>query len=192
MKLVISTADPLLSRMLYLEAKRLSLDAAAPDATLMLLDLDHPDSATPRQTGAVCVGFSTSPAAISDTVRATLAALLSLPFSAREFDQTLEALFPRHAEQLLICDEKTLVLGGRQIRFSPTEAALFFLLYENRDRVVSEAEIATVLGDSAKQTNTPAVYLYRLRRKLSADGKERIRTVRGKGAQWVGEVAPAL
>ena len=189
MRIVISSADPVLSRMLYLEAKRLSLDSAAPDATLFLCDLDHPDPAVTPETGAVCIGFSSHP---DDTSSRNCAALLPLPLSARAFDRTVEVLFPRHASCLLILDAQSLLLGGKPIHLSPAEAALFSLLYEHRDRVISEAEIATVLGDSAKKANTPAVYLYRLRRKLCADGKERIRTVRGKGAQWVGEVAPTL
>ena len=127
-----------------------------------------------------------------NATRATLAALLSLPFSARAFDATLQRLFPRHADCFLICDPQELLLDGMKIRLSKTEAALFALLYENRDRVVSDAEIATVLGDSATKANTPAVYLYRLRQKLCADGKERIHTVRGKGARWVGEVARSV
>lgn len=189
MRLVISSADPVLSRTLYLEAKRLLLLDACPDATLFLVDLDHPDPAVTPDTGAVCVGFSAAPAALSASSRATLSALLSLPFSAKEFGKTLSALFPRRADCFLICSPQSLLLGGESIRLSKTEAALFSLLYENRDRVVSDAEIAAVLGESAQKTNTAAVYLYRLRRKLSADGRERIRTVRGEGARWVGETA---
>jgi hypothetical protein len=189
MRLVISSADPVLSRTLYLEAKRLLLLDACPDATLFLVDLDHPDPAVTPDTGAVCVGFSAAPAALSESSRATLSALLSLPFSAKEFGKTLSALFPRRADCFLICGAQSLLLGGESIRLSKTEAALFSLLYENRDRVVSDDEIAALLGESTKRTNTAAVYLYRLRRKLSADGRERIRTVRGEGARWVGETA---
>lgn len=192
MKLVISSRSPRLSRMLYLEAKRCALAENATDGTLFLLDLDHPDPAVPPPTGAVCVGFSEDPTAVDEAARAALVALLPLPFSVRAFDETLEALFPRVGTGLLIVGEDAVVLGGKRIRFSKTEAALFALLYGNRDRAVTAAEIATVLGDSAKDTNTAAVYLYRLRQKLCADGKQRIRTLRGTGAQWVGEEARSL
>lgn len=192
MRLIISSADPVLSRMLYLETKRGALEETVPDVTLCLLDLDHPNPTVTPETGAICVGFSTSPESVGQATRATLAALLSLPFSARAFDATLQRLFPRHVDCFLLCSPQDLLLDGMKIHLSKIEAALFALLYENRERVVSDAEIATVLGDSATKANTPAVYLYRLRQKLCADGKERIRTVRGKGARWVGEVARSV
>ena len=190
MKLVISSADPILSRMLYLEAKRLSLADGAANGTLLFLDLDNPDTALAPPTGAISVGFSATPHAVDAATRATLAALLSLPLSVAELDRVLLGLFPREGTGMLLAGKDAVVLNGRRIRFSKTEAALFHLLYENRERVVSAAEIATVLGDS--EANTPAVYLYRLRKKLCTDGKHRIRTLRGRGAQWVGEEAPSL
>ena len=188
MNLIISSADPFLARTLLLEAKRLSLDAAA-DISLLLLDLDHPNPTVTPPTGAMCVGFTAAPDALSPKARAGLSALLSLPFSVKEFDHAMARLLPRLPESLLICGTGELLLRGKRIHLSPREAALFALLYENRDRAVSEAEVAAALGESAAISNTPAVYLYRLRKKLSADGVLRIRTLRQKGVQWVGETA---
>lgn len=192
MKLTVNSADPLLARMLALEAKRMGCLQAATDATLYLVDLDNPDPTVPPPTGAISVGFSSTPEAIAPEVRATLSALCRLPLSVAELDAVLENLLPRVAESFLVLDTRTLLLGGRKIRLSPAEAALFALLYENRDRAVSEAEMTAVLGVNASNSNTPAVYLYRLRRKLGADGRQRIATLRAEGARWVGEVAQSI
>lgn len=192
MKLTVNSADPLLARMLALEAKRTGCLQAATDATLYLLDLDNPDPAVSPPTGAISVGFSATPEALAPEMRATLSALCHLPLSVAELDAALESLLPRVAESFLVLDARTLLLGGRKIRLSPAEGALFTLLYENRHRAVSEAEMAAVLGENAANSNTPAVYLYRLRRKLGADGRQRIATLRAEGARWVGEVAPNL
>jgi DNA-binding response OmpR family regulator len=78
-------------------------------------------------------------------------------------------------------------LSGKKLRFSKTEQALLSLLYQNRHRTVSMNEISATIGESAANSNAAAVYLYRLRRKLEADGITRIRTVRGVGYQWTGD-----
>ena len=189
MRLVISSANPILARMLYLEAKRLLLPDETAQVTLFLWDLDTPDPTVTPPMGAICVGFSAHTDAVGGAVREGLSALLSLPFSAREFDSTVAALLPREGRGLRIAADGTVLLNGKAVRLSRTEAALFSLLYRNRHRVVTGAEIDALLGESATKANAAAVYLYRVRRKLCADGKERIRTVRGKGARWVGEEA---
>ena len=71
--------------------------------------------------------------------------------------------------------------GAKLVITGRTEATLLDLLYQNRGNTVTEAALAALLGDSAAHTNTLAVYLYRLRRKLCADGVNRILTVRGIG-----------
>ena len=190
MKLTVNSADALLARTLALEAKRIGVGEVATDALLYLVDLDHPDPTVSHPTGAISVGFSASPDALSPVVREGLSALCRLPLSVRELDAVLGALLPRTLQSLLVLDARTLLLNGQKIRLSRAEGALFSLLYENRDRAVSEAEMSAVLGEKA--SNTTAVYLYRLRRKLSADGRTRIVTIRSEGARWVGEVAPAL
>ena len=192
MKLVISAADPLFARTLALELKRQGFDRVAADITLFFADLDNPDPTIGRPTGAITIAFSAAPERVDPSVRARLAALCSLPFSVKELDAVLQRILPRLPNAFLICDERTICLHGKQITFSKTEAELFALLYQNRDRAVYEEEIATVLGESATISNTPAVYLYRLRRKLAVDGRIRIQTVRPKGAQWVGETALVL
>ena len=192
MRLVISSADPVLSRTLYLEAKRLLLPEACPDTTLFLVDLDHPDPAVTPDTGSVSIGFSSDPKGLPTTAREGICALLSLPFSVRELSHALSLLLPRVPTALVIGDKGRLLLGGKAITLSRTESALFSLLYENRHRTVSEAEMAAVIGPSATESNAVSVYLYRLRRKLSPDGRTRITTLRGKGARWTGEEALSL
>ena len=79
------------------------------------------------------------------------------------------------------------VARSEQLHFSKLEQAVLSLLYENRDRVVTTEEISSLVGESAENSNAVAVYLYRLRRKLEADGQKRIRTVRGVGYRWLGD-----
>ena len=191
MNILVSSTDPLLARMLLLEARRL-LTATAEDLTLLLIDLDHPDPAVTPDTGSVSIGFSSDPRGLPTTAREGICALLSLPFSVRELSHALSLLLPRVPTALVIGDKGRLLLGGKAITLSRTESALFSLLYENRHRTVSEAEMVAVIGPSATESNAVSVYLYRLRRKLSPDGRTRITTLRGKGARWTGEEALSL
>lgn len=182
MSVYVFSGDPVLSRMLLLEAKRCGLTEATPtEAAVWLIDLDHP---VPRPKG----DGAPLQIALSSRVeeeRQGFSALLELPFRARDLDTLL--LHHRAPVPALMRDGEGLRLGGKKLRFSRTEQALLDLLVQNRDRVVTQQELSSVLGESAENSNATAVYLYRLRRKLEADGITRIRTVRGVGYQWMGD-----
>ena len=186
MSVAVLSTDAVLARMLELEAKRCGFPIVSPDvARILLLDLDHP-VAMRAHAGAVRIGFSARPESVSRTAREGLLALLPLPFSARE----LAALLGHHADvpqHTLLRDGEELWLSGERLHFSKTERAVLSLLYENRHRVVTNEEISAMIGEKAAQSNAAAVYLYRLRRKLEADGRVRITTVRGVGYRWMGE-----
>lgn len=187
MSVAVFSRDNVTARMLLLEAKRCGLQPAEPhEARVWLLDLD----ALPRMPKGVSapmqIGFSSHPDALSKEAREGLYALLSLPFSARELQALLRhsATAPTH---ILLCEGEEFWLCGKKLRFSKTEQALLSLIHQNRHRIVTTDELSRSIGKSAENSNATAVYLYRLRRKLEADGITRIRTVRGVGYQWMGE-----
>ena len=186
MSVAVFSTDAVLSRMLLLEALRCGLCEAEPDeAGVWLIDLDHAPTMRRASHSALRIGFSSAPEAVPQSVKRTLYALLSLPFSARELSALLRGReLPRAA---LLEEGEELWLAGEKLHFSRTEQQILSLLREHRERVVTVAEISAILGEQAENSNTVAVYLYRLRRKLEADGTMRIRTVRGVGYQWMGE-----
>lgn len=187
MSVAVFSANAELAEMLLLEAKRCGLRPAPPaQARVWLLDLDEPQTLPKGQNAPVQIGFSAFPDRVEKGVRSQLFALLLLPFSAAELDELLSARAPAQNSALLR-EGNELWLCGKRLHFSKTEQALFSLLYKNRHRVVTNAELCASIGESAENSNATAVYLYRLRRKLEADGITRIRTVRGVGYQWMGE-----
>ncbi|MBQ8357922.1 MAG: winged helix-turn-helix domain-containing protein [Clostridia bacterium] len=187
MSILIQVTDPVLARMLLLEAKRQGF-REEDTPSLHIIDLDRFPPPTGAKQGVTVIGLSADPTSLSPAERTGVAGLLTLPFSVREFEAVLRCIRPSlHVDRVIPIDGNRLMLGGRTITLSATERRLFDLLYENRHRLVTESELRAALGESAMHTNTPAVYLYRLRKKLCADGVSRIRTVRGKGCQWIEE-----
>ena len=185
MSIQILTQDPILSAMLRLEARRQGFQEEG-EPSLLLVDLDT--APLPDVTGeALVIGFSRDPHSVSTDLAKQLSALLSLPFSALDLEAALHAPHQRPSKATPRLIGQELWLNGQKILLSATEARLFKLLYENRNRIVTQKELTALLGESATKTNTPAVYLYRLRRKLCADGVTRIKTVRGIGCRWIGE-----
>lgn len=179
MSIITRVGDPLLARMLYLEAKRQGLGEDTP-----ILFIDPAVESIPEPIeGQLTVGITASPDLVTTAETRKLFALLPLPFSAKELAVVVRR-FREGREQRVERTGDLLYLNGKRIAFSHTEAALFDLLFDNRHRLVSESEMTALLGESAKHTNTLAVYLHRLRRKLGEDGRC-IRTVRGKGCQWI-------
>lgn len=175
--------DSTLARMLYLEAKRQGFREEG-DPSVIFVDLDHvtAPAAPPKRT--TVVGICAAPEQLTDRQRQSVGAILSLPFSVTQLEQLLRHP-PKERVNTPVREGQRLLWGNKSIPLSATECKLFDLLYENRHRTVTEAELRAVLGDSADRTNTLAVYLYRLRRKLGAEGALCIRTVRGKGCRWV-------
>ncbi len=180
MSITVRVGDPVLSRMLYLEAKQYGFE----ESRTSILIIDPVTEETPEPAPALLtIGITADPEAVPMTVKRRLLALLALPFSAKELENAV--LHFREGSELRV--ERTgdiLYLNGNRIALSHTEARLFDLLYDNRHRVVTEAELTALLGKSATHTNTLAVFLHRLRRKLGEAGVC-IQTLRGKGCQWI-------
>jgi hypothetical protein len=182
MSIRIQVRDPALARMLLLEAMRHGFrESEGPD--ILFIDLDaYPP--LPLRDG-ITVGLSADPSSLSDEIRSGKIPVLSLPFSVSELEEILYRLQDMRERPLVERWNGRVLLRGEEVPLSDTERRLFDLLYDNRSRMVSDAELNAVLGDSASHTNTLSVYLYRLRRKLCADGVVRIRRSRGKGCQWI-------
>ena len=181
MGILIITNDELLCRMLTLELKRQGI-AEQGKLDLCLVDLDrHP---LPLHHKGYIIGLSRTPEQVDPPTIEKLTALLSLPFSARALQSVLMQLPHPHKDTIEITGH-TLRLNGSVIHLSDTETALLRLLYDNRHRAVTNEELNALLGDSATHTNTLAVFMHRLRRKLSQDGVQRIKTLRQKGYQWI-------
>ena len=181
MSIQIQTDDPVLARMLLLEAKRHGFrESEGPN--ILFIDLDHfPPSLL---TDGLTIGLCTDPNALPGELRTEKLPLLSLPFSVLEFEKILYRSKETQQSPRVERWNGKVFLGGTEVPLSATERRLFDLLYDSRPHTVSDAELNAVLGESATHTNTLSVYLYRLRRKLCADGVVRIRRLRGKGCQW--------
>ena len=187
MSVAVFSADALLARMLLLEARRCGLAEALPEqARVWLIDLDHPQPLPKKSAMPLCIGFSSRPEAVESATRSELYALLPLPLCAKRLGALLFGRDTPTADTLLR-EGGQLFLGGKRLCFSKTEQSVLSLLYENRHRAVTANELAAAIGESAVNSNAAAVYLYRLRRKLEADGIMRIRTVRGVGYRWIGD-----
>lgn len=184
MSITIFEKDETVARMLFLEAKRQGFREERGPA-LFLVDLDDFDLPKDLPDGCLCMGLSRFPQRLSQSKRESVFALLSLPFSVAEFEENLYRFRGNVKNDVLRITEGRVTQNGRAVALSKTERAVLDLLYHNRERVVSEQEIAAVIGESANESNAVAVYLYRLRRKLCADGQSRIKTARGKGYQWI-------
>ena len=183
MSIRILTQSKPLAAILRLEALRQGFREEG-DPSILFVDLDT--AALPSDTdGAFAVVLSADKSRLFGHGDSSPFFALSLPFSVREFEEILHRWRTKSKKSALQADAADVWLNGRRISLSPTERTLFELLYQNRHRTVSEAEVAALLGNSATHTNTPAVYLYRLRRKLCADGINRIKTVRRQAYRWI-------
>lgn len=180
MSIHVRVGDPLLSRMLYLEAKRMGFEGDG--TSILLIDPMHETIPEPKEDWLV-IGVTERPELISAEQGRGLFALLALPFCAKELEETVRRFYTAREWRVERLDG-LLYLNGKKILLSHTESKLFDLLYDNRHRLVTEAEMVALLGESATRTNTSAVYLHRLRRKLGEAGGC-IRTLRGKGCQWI-------
>lgn len=180
--IAILTTDPILARMLDLELQRGGFSATSPeDANLWLLDLDHPPRPFPSMSTAYVVGFSREG---SNSTRADL--VLPLPYPSAELQSILKCFTVgntqiselRHLPGIALVD-------GKKVRLSPTEERIFKALLAKRGQTVSEKELSSTLGASPATTNVLQVHIYRLRRKLFANGASLIRAERGVGYRLV-------
>jgi len=181
MRVAILSSDARLARMLELEIKLGGHTPCAPNrADVLLLDLDHPAKHTKTQNTALRIGLSSAQARTD----ASLFACLSLPFSARELQQTLRTLTPFSPPRTVVKTDTALLLDGTPLSLSTTERRLLECLLAHKDAVAPEDALRACLGEGADIANKLAVYIYRLRRKV---GAVHIRRVRGKGYQWIEE-----
>ena len=185
MSVAVFSADAVTARMLLLEAKRCGFREESPEkARVWLVDLDHPVTAPARVPLPVQIGFCADTATVNASLLGQMQAVHSLPLRAGE----LSLLHSHEPSSLSVWQEgEELWLSGKKIHLSKLEKALLHVLLENRDRTVTTEELSAIIGKSAENSNAAAVYLYRLRRKLEADGPTRIRTVRGVGYRWLGD-----
>ena len=176
--IAILSTDPILSRMLTLEAARGGFSlVAAQQARLWLLDLDHPPRGLPPSRNAYVIGFTKEEAADS---RADLT--LPLPYPTKELQALFGAFAQKDGRKATLRHLPGIALVGEsKVHLSPTEERLFTLLLDRRGEVVTEGELLAALGESTATANVLQVHIYRLRRKLSGGGASYIRAVRGKG-----------
>ena len=176
--IAILTTDPILSRMLTLEASRAKIAITSPEkATLWFLDLDHPPRPIPRASEAYVVGFSAEAANSAHADH-----LLPLPYPTAALQDILSSYFRTSNGDVALRHLPGIALvGERRIHLSPAEECLFSLLLENRGKTVCMKDLLAALCESNATTNVLQVHMYRLRRKLSAGGASYIRAVRGVG-----------
>ena len=183
MSIRIFTENDLLRRMLQLELSRQGFVAeGAP--SLILLDLDtHP--APEVLDGTPIIAFSEDPDRLAKHADRGYFALCALPLAVTELAENLYRLRTKSQSAGLLFASGSVFFNGSKLALSATEAALLTLLYQNRDRIVTEEELRCLLGESASHTNTVAVYLYRLRKKLGPNAAVCLRSIRGKGCRWI-------
>lgn len=169
--------DPILSRMLTLEAERGGFPISTPEAAkIWLLDLDHPPRPLPQNREAYVVGFT------RDTAVGTRADhTFTLPYPTQELQALFDAFMNGNRDARLRHLPGIALVGERKVHLSPAEERLYALLLERQGEIVPEKDLLKALGESTAATNVLQVHIYRLRRKLSADGASYIRAVRGKG-----------
>ena len=184
MSFAVLSADAVTARMLSLEAKRCGFcEESALQARVLLIDLARPVKCPVRSDVPLKIAFCEDPSQLDVTEKVQYHAVLALPFCASELSALLRGQLPA----LVLPKETVSASFGKSPHFSGVEQALLTFLQEHRDRVVTAEELSTIIGQSAENSTAVAVYLYRLRRKLEADGKRRIRTVRGVGYRWLGD-----
>jgi len=100
------------------------------------------------------------------------------------------------AKSWSITDDLTKLISplGHQVQLSPVEGRLLSKLHQNKSKVLSRLDLAQECEAAgiADHRNLDAAF-FRLRRKIERDagGVPPIRTVRGEGYQWAGDMADA-
>ena len=176
--IAILTTDELLREMLLLEAARGQFQPTeAENATVWLLDLDHPPRPLPPKNEALVIGLSRE---LREHPRADH--VLPLPYPTKTLQALLAACRTASGADATVQHlQGAALIGGKKIELSPAEEHLFALLLQNRGQVVPEAQLIAALGESRATTNVLQVHIYRLRRKLSPYGAVTLRAVRGVG-----------
>lgn len=123
---------------------------------------------------------------------------ISKPFASRELIARVNAAMRRRRRDAppdlvfgdLVIDERSheVTVAGRQVGLTPREFELLVYLAQSPRRVYNRAQLLRhVWGSSDRwqDDNTVAEHVYRIRRKLDADDRNRwIQTVRGVGYRF--------
>lgn len=174
--IAILTTDPILARMLALEAARAEIPISAPDeARVWLLDLDHPQR-VPKGSDAYIIGFTAEEKAASG-----VDLTLPLPYPSAMLRQVLKAYFAPQGDSPLRHLPGIALVGEVRVHLSPAEEKLFALLLAHRGTTVPTKDLLAALPESEAKTNVLQVHMYRLRRKLSLNGASPLFAVRGVG-----------
>ncbi len=127
-----------------------------------------------------------------DKVRGLLAGgddYMTKPFSMRELEVRICAQIRRSDRILFDLDHKAVMYRNKSVSLSQAEFDLFFILYQNKNHPISSAELYAALKNGLKDdSNTIAVYIRRLRKKLEVFDTSfgAIETVRNEGYRWIG------
>jgi len=99
----------------------------------------------------------------------------------------------RSGDLELDLQRRKVLVGGREVRLTPTEWDLLKLFVTHPDRVLTDRKILEAVWGSAYSTQTHSVHVYvaRLRKKLEADsgGRRQLLTEPGVGYRFVTEGA---
>jgi DNA-binding response OmpR family regulator len=97
---------------------------------------------------------------------------MTKPHDMKELAARIRVQLRRASEISLMKEQNALTVGKRVIQLSPTEFAIFQLLYENRDKVLTIEEIcARFWPDEEPDDNLIAVYIKRIREKTAGYGE---------------------
>jgi hypothetical protein len=163
------------ARMLVIELKYMGIDAkisdsVSPDDRFAIVDLDFTENIP---SSVVALTYS----------KVNKSCDLLRPFSMKSFRSLIRSRFLQGepGEKTLTVNSLGIFFGEHRINLTPKEKELFLLLYENRNRAVSEQTILEkIFPDS--HGNVCTVYVGYLRQKIDARfEKKHIFTVRGGG-----------
>ena len=103
------------------------------------------------------------------------------PFSPDELFCAIDGLSAHENEEKIDKDtDKVISFGGRRIRLTAREFALFSLLQNANGRSVSRQTLCQQIW-GCDETESLNIYIYYLRKKLERNGVKAIRSHRGKG-----------
>ena len=173
--MTVTAKDDAFAKMLVIELKYMGIDArisdsVSPNDRFAVVDLDFTDD-IPES--VVAITYSKG-GKTCDLLR---------PFSMKSFRSLVRSRFlqSENCEKTLTVSSAGIFFGEHRINLTPKEKELFLLLYENRNKPVSERTILEKIFPDSRG-NVCTVYVGYLRQKIdSRFDKKYIFTVRGGG-----------